>query len=505
MSGWELLLAAARAPEAALRRALADAGAAQAHWLSAHLARQAATQFGRAHGFARLRSLADYRAAVPVAPYAAFAPAIAAMAAGEAGVLVAEPVVAFEETGGTAAGAKLVPYTQASLTAFAAAVLPWLADLARRRPAVIAGRAYVAVSPATRPARLTPGGAPVGLPEAAYLGAGLAGALAALMAVPAAVGAIDAVEAWRLATLSALVEAEDLSFVSVWSPTFFLDLVEALPAHGAAMMPGLSPPARRRLAAALGDGAGAVDTTRLWPRLAAVSCWTDAGAAPFARRLAALCPQAALEPKGLLATEAAVTLPLGAGEGGLPALTSGLIEFMAADGSAHLADTLEAGMEVEVALTTPGGFYRYAIGDRLACIGRDGLGPRLRFLGRAGLVSDLVGEKLDEAFVATVLAALPVAAALVARAGARPPHYELWLDLRHEVAAGVADGLAAAVESGLAVNPQYAHARRIGQLGPLRAVARPGFATARAERRARAGARLGDQKPAALIPAGAEA
>ena len=115
------------------------------------------------------------------------------------------------------------------------------------------------------------------------------------------------------------------------------------------------------------------------------------------------------------------------------------------------------------------------------------------FEGRAALVSDMVGEKLDEAFVAQVLAGLPVAAALVPAAVPRP-HYELWLD-------GPAGEVCPWIEAGLRANPHYAYARDLGQLGPLVAVVEPGFVSRRAVEQATAGLRLGDLKHSTLLRA----
>lgn len=491
MNGWGALLAAAAAPAAALAAALAAPEEAQRALLLEIVGRNAGTEFGRHHGFAALRSVQDFRAAVPIRDYQAIRPWIERMAAGEPNVLVADPPVAFEETGGTVSGGKLIPYTAAGLQGFRAAVLPWLADLARRRPGITAGRAYVAISPVTRRPRRTLGGLPIGLEsEAAYLGADLAEALQGLLAVPPEVAAIAAVDDWRLATLAHLVERDDLSFVSIWSPTFLLDLLDALPGLAEAVSSRLGGEARRRLAAAMRGPA--LDTTVLWPRLDTVSCWADGGSTVFARRLAAMLPHAWLEPKGLLATEAAVTLPWGGGGGAIPALTSTLVEFIDDAGQSWLGHDLHQGLAYRVVITTAGGLYRYDLGDRLRCVGHAGRVARLVFEGRAALVSDMVGEKLDEAFVAQVLAGLPVAAALVPVPHPRP-HYELWLD-------GPAGDLRPRVEAGLRANPHYAYARDLGQLGPLAAVVEPGFVARRAADQARAGLRLGDRKHCTLSP-----
>jgi hypothetical protein len=121
--------------------------------------------------------------------------------------------------------------------------------------------------------------------------------------------------------------------------------------------------------------------------------------------------------------------------------------------------------------------------------------PTLRFIGRAHLVSDLVGEKLSDSFVAQALAPLDTAAALVPRPGP-PPHYQLWIDS----AAPVEPALAELVETRLRANPQYDYARRLGQLRPIEIVQSPGFARRRAHAHALAGGRLGDAKSSALLP-----
>ena len=407
-------------------------------------------------------------------------------------MLAAEPVVAFEETGGSAAGAKRVPYTAASLQAFRAAVLPWLAALATRRPGVRAGPAYAAISPRTRQAAPLPCGLPVGLPsEAAYLGEALHGPLSALLVAPAD-GLAGDVARWRAGTLAALVATPDLALVSIYSPTFLLGLVESLPACADAVAQRLAPADATRLGAAIaGDR---VDTARLWPRLDTIAAWTDGASAGYARRLAGLFPHARLDGRGVLATESAITLRCDDGEGCLPALTSAYLEFVDARGDARGSHELAEGERYRVLLTTPGGLYRYDIQDEFLCVGHRGATPRLRFLGRGGVASDLVGEKLTDAFVAQALAPLPLPAAL-APVTAAPAHYELWIDGRLDDA----DAAARDVESRLRRNPQYRYARETGQLGGLRVVSSPGLMRHRQSMLVQRGVRAGDIKATSLV------
>lgn len=514
--GWEAILAAAEPERIRLEAALTDPGEQQRALLAALVARNRDCHFGRAHGFDRIRSLDDYRAAVPIRDYEGFRADILDAAAGESAVLTADPLVACEETGGSTSGSKLIPYTSASLASFRAAVLPWLSDLCRRRPQIASGHAYVAVSPAARAPRATAGGIPIGLgSEAAYLGADLLTSFAHILAVGPEVGALQDLDEWRVVTSAGLVACHDLTFVSVWSPTFFERLLSGLRQDPEPVLARL-----RNDAAATGDSSalrrleralagGRFDTHELWPRLDTVSCWADGASAPYARRIGELLPGVHIEPKGLLATEAAVTLPWGSQQGAVPALTSTFVELIGDDSRTYLVDEAEPGASYRVVITTPGGLYRYDLGDRVHCVQRHGGLPRLIFEGRAGVTSDFVGEKLTEPFVAWALNTLPCAAALRpepslehASAAFSGPghtaHYVLVLDLPTQTPQ-TEQQLAQTVEKRLATNPQYAYARGLGQLGPLRVEHQPGFFEVATRKAVQAGRRLADIKPGALL------
>ena len=106
-----LMIRAARLAVVPLRRKLQrflascdDPRAVQADLLKRILARQAATAFGRDHGFAGIRTLDDYRRQVPVAPYERLAPYIERVKAGETDALIADDrVLLFALTSGTTA------------------------------------------------------------------------------------------------------------------------------------------------------------------------------------------------------------------------------------------------------------------------------------------------------------------------------------------------------------------------------------------------------------------
>jgi hypothetical protein len=475
MTTWQTIIDEAGIVHQRFLAALNDAPQAQAELLRCIIRDNCNTAFGRRHGFKAIHEAADFRSRVPISTYADYEEPITRIARGERDVLFAGAPLAFEETGGSTAGPKLIPYPAAAIHAFRAAVLPWLADLLKARPAITKGRAYWAISPAARGPRHTPSGLPIGIPDAAYLGEALAAPFAELSVAPPALTAESDLERWRFVTLCHLAAAADLSLISIWSPSFFTRLLKALHRQhetiAQALTQGLpgdrfalpADPKRAALlrAACHEDG---LDTRALWPRLDTVSCWTQGAAAASAAHLQGLLEHAQMQGKGLLATESAVSIPLADFAYPVLAVSSAYFEFMDRAERSFQCHELSIGEDYRVLITTPGGLYRYDIGDRVRCRGFAGSTPLLEFLGRAGLVCDLAGEKLVEDFVAAQLPADAGFLSLVPRASGAG--YALVVDAqRHDTAQAAA--LATAVDRALGKNPQYEYARRLGQLEAL--------------------------------------
>lgn len=384
------------------------------------------------------------------------------MAAGEPDILVPGRPLGFEETGGSRAGPKLIAYTGALLEAFRRALLAWLDDLAAAFPAVATGSAYWAISPAARAPHATQGGIPVGLSgDAAYFGPDLAPLVLQTLAVPPEVGLIVDIERWRGETCRHLAACRDLALVSVWSPTFLLTLA---------------------------------DHVELAPAL--ISCWDQGSARPYAQALRQRFPKAHVQGKGLLATEGVVSIPLEGIEYPVLAADSGYFEFLDDAGRAHEAADIVVGAEYEVLMTTEGGLYRYAIGDRVRVRGFAGEAPTLEFMGRTAAV-DLCGEKLTEAFVTAALAPIGLKFALLSPAKTGRAGYVLTVDTE-EVPENAAMLLAERAERALEMNPQYAYARALGQLRPVSVVRRDRPLQAWLDACLARGQRLGDIKPPSL-------
>jgi hypothetical protein len=336
------------------------------------------------------------------------------------------------------------------------------------------------------------------------------------MAVPSSVRfASDAGAFWCL-TLLALLRHRDLRLISIWHPTFLslltdaavgawgdlLDAVESGECPWTDALPAAARPEWRtapdRLRAAELRGIGPYEWPAWWPALQVVSCWGEQAAEPGWRALVRRLPQVLVQPKGLLATECVVTIPVG--DARPLAVTSHFFEFMDEGGNARLAHELEVGRCYEVVVTNGGGLWRYRLGDTVECTGHVGRTPSLRFIGRGNRVSDLRGEKLSEAFVAEVLRDLwtvderPSFATLRPRDRDGTAGYEL---LVSEGTGSSGGELGSRLDAALAANPHYALARRLGQLAPVSVIPVDGDAS-REELRASRG-RLGDAKPSVLL------
>ncbi len=434
------------------------------------------SDFGRAHGFADIADYQGFAERVPIATYEAFQTDIAAIAAGKQQVLTTAPVIQFEETSGSSSGAKLIPYTAEGLTAFQRAILPWLGDLLRHRPKIMRGRLFFMISPALRPPTVTEGGIAIGAGnDLAYFGENLAAHLGKVTLWSPALVQPQSPEQWKTQVALLLLQAPDLSLLSLWSPTLLLEIVDYIVAHKASLLEDIADDSRRALLS-VAIGERALDTQAIWPQLDTISCWDSHTSAVHAQTVQQRFPHANLQGKGILSTEAVVSLPFSQAPAPILAANSHFYEFLDDDNQTLLAQQLQVGQRYRIIVTTQSGLYRYDTGDRVEVVGYYQQTPALKFIGRQGLASDLCGEKLTEAFVAQAIATVDEALlgqSLLQAVNAAKPHY-CWVIATPNATEKPAEDLAKKLielserlEENLCRNPQYQYARVMGQLGEL--------------------------------------
>jgi GH3 auxin-responsive promoter len=420
-----------------------------------------------------------------------------AAADGDAYARSASPIVRFERSGGSSGAQKLLPLTRAFLADVQRGLAPWLFDLYRRHAGLRSGSAYWSISPIGQKAAPTRGGYAVGADDdSSYLPAPMQRLMSQVLVASPALAAFPDIESCRYATLRLLLARDDLALVSVWSPTFLSLLLDTLAVHAeqlvddvkrgtcrvphagnnvnavAARMQLPSQPRRAAQLQRILAQHGRLVPTLAWPRLSMVSMWHDGESHRFVGDVASRLPGVALQPKGLLATEGIITVPITSAPAPVLCVESHVFEFVRDDGRVVLPHELAVGDVAEVVLSTSSGLLRYRLGDRVSVVGHHGDAPCLRFLGRAGNVSDLVGEKVSGEHVAAVFqnaqratSTSPRFAMLVAMR--KPPlRYCLYV----EATPADAQAFGAAVEAGLCEGHPYRYARALGQLGCVEAV-----------------------------------
>jgi GH3 auxin-responsive promoter len=516
----------------AFRRALKNPRRAQERRLLSLLRQNAATNYGERYGFQRLRSVREYQDAVPIVTYDSLEHEIDCIKRGERSVLTQEPVLMLEKTTGSTSAAKYIPYTASLKREFQVAVAAWMADLYIHRPRMLCGGTYWSVSPLARKREVTEGGLPVGFDDdTEYFGGVERWLLERFLLTPPELSQIPDIAASRYVTLRFLLESPRLSFISVWNPSFLALLIRFLWEHADRLNEDirrgtLNPPQPlpRNLYQCLSrklrpqpkradelkkivEEHGTLLLSKIWPKLSVISCWTSASASLFLPELKSLFPEIEIQPKGLLATEGVVSIPLTGHAGAALAVTSHFLEFVDDERPTErplLVDELETGRNYSVLISTGGGLYRYALGDCIQVVGRVQETPLVEFIGKGDLVSDLCGEKLHEAHVRRILEELlgdfqlQPSFAMMAPEWGQPPAYVLFLEAPLS-SSRILENLASRLEAQLLENYHYAYCRRLGQLGPARAVlARSRASELYLERCALLGQRRGSVKPTAL-------
>lgn len=436
------LIRSATAP--AYRRylcSLDNPAAAQQRLRKTIVSSSARSAYGRSFDLHDLdaQSARAFEEKIPVAGYEDLRPWIErAVFDHQPAILSADKIVRVEATSGSSAGIKWIPYTRPMMRTFSRMFTLWAHDLlSTKLYQPRSGRLYLCVT-GGRPDDGSLASEHIG-DDRDYLGKRWRTVLDRFVIAPQFAKADDPLE--RLAL--ALNGEPELEVMSFWSPSLLLAVLDHM---------GIS---------------RAEETRQRWPRLQLISCWTAASSSRFAKRVRKLFPGVAIQGKGLLATEAALTIPLehgssscaSDGEACVPLLDDVLFEFIDAAGDSHELHQLEEGAEYEVLLSNRAGFLRYRIGDRVRVQGKFRNTPCLSFIGRAGVVSDLVGEKLTLEFVEKKLGAT-----LGSRYFCLLPReagYQLWID------GHLSEELAEQCEIALGQSFHYHRARQQEQLRPL--------------------------------------
>ncbi|NMB76178.1 MAG: GH3 auxin-responsive promoter family protein [Myxococcales bacterium] len=415
-----------------------DPGSVQRAILRELIERNRDTEFGREHGFCRIRTADEYRRAVPVAGYDAFAPSIERIGRGEQNVLTAEPAVYFARTSGTTGRAKNIPCTARYLEDFRRAQRIWYRSFALAFPGMIKGNPLTVVS--NRIECRTPAGIPCGslsrpltfreseladriviIPREVFLVEDFNSKYYTLLRL-----AVDN----RISTIAAVNPSTIVMFakkLAEFGPRFVRDIrdgtlsrdVDLGPALRARIQGMLRPhPRRARELERLIDRHGELRPVDAWPMLCGLACWKGGSADFYLGQFPKYYGDRPVLEMGYIASEGHFSVPLDTqGNDGVFSVQSQFCEFIPVkerdarpdDPSPPTltAEELEVGQRYYVVVSGAHGLYRYDMNDVVEVTGFFERTPRIRFVHKGGTVLSITGEKVTETqLVAAVSAAL---------------------------------------------------------------------------------------------------
>lgn len=453
--------------------ALSNCEEVQKRYLFRLLKNNAKSIYGKKWGFADISSLKQFQEKIPLTEYMDYVSYIDIISKGEKNVFTSEDVLLFEPSSGSASPQKLIPYTKSLRREFQNAIAPWIFSLYGQIPELTEGRAYWAISPNIR-RKEWHGAIPIGFDnDAAYLGFTGRYLFPLVSVEPKQLDSFNNIAEFRSQTLASLLSAEDLTLISVWSPSFLRILLDWYFEHDNEIFGLMKKNGDRGSWQRVGDlkkmGKDKTVFERIWPHLKVISCWTDGASRNEALRLKQYFSNTYIQGKGLVSTEAFVSFPYMAGYDPVLASTSHFFEFMNENGDCLLAHQVKKNCEYSVIVTTGGGLYRYRLGDRVLVTGFLGDTPTLRFLGKSENISDKYGEKVNELHVSKILKSILGNCEynfcmLAPDSKANENFYTLYIEFDGVLPENVRDLL----EQGLRENFHYRYCIELGQLSPVR-------------------------------------
>ncbi|MFQ5461627.1 MAG: GH3 auxin-responsive promoter family protein [Phycisphaerae bacterium] len=498
-------------------RFLRDAHAArrvQEKVLLEKIARNADSDYGRAHGFSKIKSYRDFVGQVPVQSYEDLRPYVSKVMDGQTGAMFGkgQRVLMFAMTSGSTDRPKYVPVTKAFLDEYRRGWNAFGVKALLDHPGAFLRSILQVVSPMDE--SRTPLGIPCGS-ISGLLGATQKRIVRRYYVTPRVTAYIEDSNA-RYYTIMRFAAPVDVGWLVTASPATQVKLARTADEHAARLIrdvrdgtiiaPGDIPPrvlqtlkanirpdaaTAARLDALL-ERNGSLLPRHYW-HLSFLANWTGGTMGLHLQEFPKYFGDAPVRDIGLLATEGRVSVPLVDGTpGGVLDVGGSFFEFVSkgdadGDGRGTAATVLRChelavGEEYRVLLTTSAGFYRYDIGDYVRVHRFEGQAPVIEFLHRGEHTASVTGEKLTEWQVTAAferscqaLGASPECFVLCPRWG-DPPKYLLYVEERGDrsIDENLRDHalLAEALDRQLGeINIEYASKRSSRRLGAVEAAA----------------------------------
>ena len=385
------------------------------------------TRFGREHGFADIRSYADFAAAVPVQTYETLRPYIEDQERTGTPALNAERPIMYARTSGTTGQAKLIPVLRETIREYKRnqaiqSYVQFSADAA-----AYYGRFLAIVSPAVE--GTLESGTPYGS-TSGFMYEQMPAVAKAKYVLPSQVFGIADYDLKYQLILRLAVTHRDITHIACANPSTLVKLLSVLDTTRHVLLedvmrgtfsrtdelssdvqatigPRLSCPPERCAELRPILSSARPTFAQLWPKLRLVSTWTGGSCRiPLTRVRPALPPGARVAELGYLSSELRGTLISDLDHNvGTPTIQQNFFEFVERDDwdtgrpVFRTVDQVTPGKEYYIIVTTGAGLYRYFMNDIVRATGTFHATPAIEFVQKGKGVTNITGEKVYESQV----------------------------------------------------------------------------------------------------------
>lgn len=389
------------------------------------LRRCQSSQFGRDHGFEKIRTLDDFRAQIPIAEYDYYYPYIKKVTHGDVTAMfpAGEKLLMYTLSSGTTDDPKLIPVNKVWMGEYRRGWQLWGIKAFLDHPQLFYAKLNGIAG--NWDMRRTPTNLPCGM--ASGLSARMQSPLLRMKyCVPPSVYAIDDAAAKYYAALRLSI-AEPCGLFLTATPatvvnfaklgdqhrqTLVRDIADGTLSQEFAIPSSVRQEVDKRIKVPNSQRARELEaiiekTGHLYPKdywdLSLVACWIGGTVGSYARHIPDYYGEVPSRDIGLLCSEGRFTIPIEDGTpSGVLEILSHYYEFIPEDEIDSKNPTvlecheLEIGKSYFILLTTSSGLYRYHIQDVMRCTGYIGKTPLMEFLHKGSRFSDMEGEKLSE-------------------------------------------------------------------------------------------------------------
>ncbi len=396
--------------------------------------KNASTDYGRRHGFDRIKSVKDYQTQVPVVTYDDIKTDMDRLVSGESNIFTAEAPIMFAQTSGTTGDPKYVPVTPTCKGREHSDVMrTWTFHAKQSHPDIFEGKVVSLVSPAVE--GHTPSGLPYGS-ASGHIYKNMPGIIRNAYAIPYDSFEIEDYGA-KYYVIMRIALASEVTFLATANPSSILKMCEKANEYGERIIKDIHDgtldtdlPIESRLRAAVSrklkpDPARARELEQFrsrrqgdllpadyWPRLSLIGCWKGGTVGHYLEKFPGwFYPDGErtipVRDWGFLSSEARCSVPLSdEGSSGVLTIASNFFEFVPVDELEAQRDNpekwdfltvgqIEDGKDYYIFFTTTGGLYRYDINDVIRVTGRYNNTPQIVFLRKGRGMTNITGEKVS--------------------------------------------------------------------------------------------------------------